>query len=240
MIIHGAFIQAAIAAFAGASFARYSRSFVTPRYGAGHTFVARCKWSAPAKHSGRGAGILLPVHIGDVRYVLRSPVWLVPSLLDALVKAGPLPFAGGLRPAVLYRVVVDVIHVALPVVFVANHVFPKTALPSMLATGGKQEFLRGILFDVSPSGGVIRISFGECPDTVQVVGHQDEGVHGEGAFFFHATEGPAQGVDVEVVRQERLAAVGYHCEEVGAAGDVRASVGGQGLLPCSEFRVSVP
>ena len=100
--------------------------------------------------------------------------------------------------------------------------------------------MRGILFDVSPSGGVIRISFGECPDTVQVVGHQDEGVHGEGAFFFHATEGPAQGVDVEVVRQERLAAVGYHCEEVGAAGDVRASVGGQGLLPCSEFRVSVP
>jgi hypothetical protein len=35
--------QAAIAAFAGASFARYSRSFVTPRYGAGHTFVARGK-----------------------------------------------------------------------------------------------------------------------------------------------------------------------------------------------------
>ena len=97
--------------------------------------------SAPAKHSGRGAGILLPVHIGDVRDVLRAPVWRVPSFFNALVKAGPLPFAGGLRPAVLYRVIVDVIHVALPVVFVANHVFPKTALPSMLATGGKQKFL---------------------------------------------------------------------------------------------------
>ena len=75
VIIHGAFIQAAIAAFAGASFARCSRSFVTPRYGfgaairgvdaidrydairdlckllnVGGVYVARRKRSAPAKH----------------------------------------------------------------------------------------------------------------------------------------------------------------------------------------------
>ncbi|GGC99935.1 hypothetical protein GCM10011382_33070 [Vreelandella lutescens] len=35
MIIHGGLIQAAPAAPAGASFARCSRSFVTPRYVAG-------------------------------------------------------------------------------------------------------------------------------------------------------------------------------------------------------------
>ena len=223
--------QAAIAAPAGASFARASQDSLRRATAVGHHY------RAPDSQEGGG---LLPAHVGHFRYVLRTPVWLVPSLLDALVKAGPLPFARGVCPAVLHWVVMDVIHVALPIVLIADDVLPKSTLPSMWAAGGKQEFLRGIFFDVSPSGGVIRISFGECPDTVQVVGHQDEGVHGEGAFFFHTTEGPAQGVDVEVVRQERLAAVGYHGEEVGAAGDVRASVGGQGLLPCSEFRVSVP
>jgi len=60
--------QAAIAALAGASFARCSRSFVTPRYGyvqapsvgrfygtQGKAPVARRKRSAPAKHSARSA-----------------------------------------------------------------------------------------------------------------------------------------------------------------------------------------
>jgi hypothetical protein len=42
-MIHRGIIQAAIAAFAGASFARCSRSVVTPRYGAVQILVARGK-----------------------------------------------------------------------------------------------------------------------------------------------------------------------------------------------------
>jgi hypothetical protein len=89
---------------------------------------------------------------------------------------------------VFYRIVVEVIHVTLIVTLIADEVFPKTPLPNASfslppAPLGKS-FPRGNLggkacLDIVPAGGEIRLPGRLRPDTMQVIGQNDDGLDSE-------------------------------------------------------------
>jgi len=89
---------------------------------------------------------------------------------------------------VLYRIVVNVIYVTLIITFVADDVFPKTSLPnasfSLLSAPCGKSFFSGNLcgksrFDIMPSGGEIRVPGRQRPDTMKVIGQDNDGLDAE-------------------------------------------------------------
>ena len=86
----------------------------------------------------------------------------------------------GLRGvAVLYRVVVHVIHVLLKIVFVAYQMFPIPPLPdtafalaraAIADTLARRDATRKSCLDEHPACWKIPIAFGERPDRMKVIG----------------------------------------------------------------------
>jgi hypothetical protein len=107
---------------------------------------------------------------------------------------------------VLYRVVMDVIHVVSKISLVPDGMFPAPRLPdsrgSSVAVGDLRHAQTGIAvfrkpgLDEAPACGEIGIVFRQLPDAVQVLGQYDDGIDLERALLADVSEGFAQGVNV--------------------------------------------
>lgn len=115
------------------------------------------------------------------------PIFRVQALPHPSVERGWLPVQGLRCQSVFYGIVMDVVEMILEIVFVANQVVSKTRLPyaSILplllpwAQNGfnsavGQKPLGELLFCPPPSTGIIRIRLGQCPQSMEVVGQQDD------------------------------------------------------------------
>jgi len=100
-----------------------------------------------------------------------------------------------------YRVVVDVIDMGVQIVFVTNLMFPIASLPygafvlSLPARANRIEFgdLPGkVHFDEAPACGVIIIFLWECPDCMQVIGQDHNGVYAKWMGLLYPGEGKAK------------------------------------------------
>jgi len=72
--------------------------------------------------------------------------------------------------------------------------------------------------------GLTGSTVGKPPDGVEVVGENHDRIDLERALFHDAPEAFAQPLDMAVVGENRLPAMGDHREEVGPAGDVGATI----------------
>ena len=103
------------------------------------------------------------------------------------------------------RVDVDVINMTLEIDFVTNRMFPISSLPdpslASSCTTGRNAFTdrdtsRERRLDQSPSRGEIRITVGQRPHRVDMIGQYDHRVHGERMVLARQAKGRAQFVDV--------------------------------------------
>lgn len=89
-------------------------------------FVGRVKRSGPATCDGC---LIFDIHIVDIRRGCFSPVCFIPSLFHRPVERTVGPIAGIAGITVFNRIVVDIIHVPLPIGFIVDQVLPKSGLP---------------------------------------------------------------------------------------------------------------
>lgn len=110
------------------------------------------------------------------------------------------------------------------VVLVPNLVLPKTRLPDGLGA------LVGLMvfgepgFDQAPARREISVIARQCPDAMQVVGHDHHGVHLERARLAHAAKRAGQDFNCRSRGKNRSPAFGHQREEKGAARGEGASV----------------
>ncbi len=137
--------------------------------------------------------------------------------------------------AVFHGIVMNVFDVAGVIIFVTQQVFPITMLPQGLflfgfaCRVGRGAQGVGVMFgepsfDKPPAGGEIGIVSGQCPDAMQVVGQDDEGVDFEGARFAHGTKCFAQDFHRCGSGKNGATVLHNYGEEVAAAGDECASI----------------
>ncbi len=134
--------------------------------------------------------------------------------------------------AVFHGVVMDVVHVSGQVGRIADRVFPEAPLPDASLAGALASFgqpfpsrdaAREGGFDQSPAGGEIGIAGRQCPDAVQVIREDHDGVDGERIPMPDAAKRFAQRRDV--LNQQPAAAFEQgDGEEEGAARDVSTNV----------------
>lgn len=99
---------------------------------------------------------------------------------------------------------VDVVHMAIKIVFISNRVFPKAPLPQAVLTARIFRHLNALFFnqaskpvlDTPPSSGVIRISYGQGPYSVQVLRQNDNCIDGKGALASSIAQSPSQKIDM--------------------------------------------
>ena len=133
------------------------------------------------------------------------------------------------------RVVMDVIHMAGEVGFVADLMFPISVLPHGLfallqsrSIGGAAACIRAMLgeraLDQTPASREVGIVGRQGPDAVKMIRHDHDGVDLERTRLANGSEGIAQHVDGFSRSQNRPAAIRHEGEEEGAAGDDGASI----------------
>jgi hypothetical protein len=168
-------------------------------------------------------------------HLIRSPFVAVDALADVTMEAGVLPVPRGLYQAVLDRVVVNVFHVLDQVPLIPDLMFPETPLPyglfTLLPPRARDNPVAGLTtragegaFDQTPACRKVTISFRQCPDTMEMVGQQDEGIDLEGVTPHHVPERLPQMGDVLWFTQKPSPAVCYNREKVCPAFHSRPSV----------------
>ena len=158
------------------------------------------------------------------------------------------PVRGPANITMFDRVVVNVIHVAPPVFLVPEQVFPVTPLPQCLFLAGIKRAVysdRNKPLDLPPPLRKIIVAFGQLPDTVQVVGQYDDGIHGKRAIPHDAAKGISQPVYRMFFYQPWVTLICNHGEEItpsvlkGPSVFAHLFVGGYGLRPLSTLPLSV-
>ena len=111
------------------------------------------------------------------------PILFIIAHLHKPVKARPGPILNPFYQPVFDRIEMNIIHMALKILFVPQGVLPKPALPD----GGLTVFLAGFVphsprsnfsqvgagkgaFDLFPASGIIHVTFGQGPDAVNMLG----------------------------------------------------------------------
>ena len=80
------------------------------------------------------------------------------------------------------------------------------------------------MFDCAPPPGEILVSLGQSPNTVQVVGENDDGFDIKRSSCPGPGKGLAQQADIANIVKQRPALIGDNGEEIAAAGDAGTSV----------------
>lgn len=149
---------------------------------------------------------------------------------------------------VFYRIVTDVIHVALPILFVAQRMLPISALPDTTLTlqdfaGGAKiaiwQTTRERCLDAPPAVGVIGITIGQRLDAMQVIRQDNHCVYFKWVFCFDLAKNVAQGIDL--LHQQALTAINQrHREKITASLDEIAPIFGHYLMCLFGFRQVKP
>ena len=136
-----------------------------------------------------------------------APVDGINACLDVAPKAGIRPICRGRGQSVPDRVAADAIGMVGEVSGIAQLVFPIALLPHRLRVPGRTGRARHRAqariamfgepgFDKPSAGRKISVAWGQCPDAVQRVGHDDHGVDVKRTWRAHVFEGVAQGLHV--------------------------------------------
>ncbi len=112
------------------------------------------------------------------------------------------PCAGVRGQAVLYGVEPTIFHMLAVILIPPNMMLPIPPLPHPAFLSGHMAWPHMALghragkpgFDNAPTGGVIIVW--QCPNGVQVVGQDDDGVNGKGPLGHGGGESVAEGFDV--------------------------------------------
>ena len=131
-----------------------------------------------------------------------------------------------------HRIEVDVIHVALQVLFVANEMFPIATLPDAtlpsrhpLRTPALVDWkpTRESALDLRPSISVVRIARGQPPEAMKVIRKDHDRNDFEWSYRMRGMEGCSQ-IDDVLDQQPPTSLQQIDCEEIGAAWHLRAKV----------------
>lgn len=103
-----------------------------------------------------------------------------------------------------HRIVVDIIHVRAPIPFIANGVFPEAPLPdrtlsTTIGLGGDTAG-KG-LFYFTPAAGIVLVGIRQTPDTVKMVGQNDNGIDRERLAALHLAESISEQFDTRLGRK---------------------------------------
>ncbi len=157
---------------------------------------------------------------------VAQPTRLVVTLFDPAMEAGPRPRMRATGYAVLDRVVVDVVHVADHVFFVANPVLPEAPLSNAalavatprlrdacLDSPGGEPQAGEVFLDAGPTGGVIAIAWWQSPDAMEMFRQQDDSGHVEGPAGLDPPNDGAEVLASLLLREERSPVVRDDPEE---------------------------
>jgi hypothetical protein len=138
------------------------------------------------------SGVAPDFHLGS-----GQPISRVHAACQVMRKAGMRPVAWHRHPSVLDRVVVDVIHMSLQIIGVANLMLPISTLPNAALPAGnsrrRSPFARGqasteIRLDSPPTCCKVGVPFGKSPKPMHVLGQYDPRKYRKrptGLFFNH-------------------------------------------------------
>jgi len=141
---------------------------------------------------------------------------------------GPIARPGDIT--VLDRVVMNVIHMPLPIGFVPQVMLPEASLPDapfpLCALRGPDAAHRDtggeFAFDDHPSGGEIRIPLRQAPDGVQMIGQHHNGIDGKGLSRHAEPECVPQSLDM--IDQQGLSPFGDDREKIPRTGLIETSI----------------
>jgi hypothetical protein len=156
------------------------------------------------------------------------------------------PLAGGLHQDVLHRVVVNIVAMGIEVRLIADEVLPESLLPktpvSILNRNRRNAFVLWSLIDTRktclhqpPPSREVFITLWECPDAVQVIWEDHQGIHDEGMTCRYRRKRMAQDGDGRCGCQYRESTVSHHCEEVCRTSDSGSAVVWHGSLLSIHF-----
>jgi len=147
------------------------------------------------------------------------------------MQRGVWPIRNAFDMPMLDRIEMDVVHMPLQVVSVANGVFPEPALPDATLAiasttndhtiGAQARGEAGL--DQPPTHRVAIIAFWKSPDAVQVIGKDHDSVGTKGMPLAHQRIGVTQAMDV-VDKQACRAIAESQCEEICRAGCAIATI----------------
>src|SRR3989338_1256594 len=177
---------------------------------------------------------LLAMQAGDLYRLFGAPRCLIPALGYSAAKRRPWPIAGAGSQAVFHRVVMDVIHVIAPILLIAEGMFPEPPLPyrTLIAViGAGIDLSRGSLLYFTPARGIIGVALRHAPDTMQVIGQDNQCVNPERPCRLHLAERFPQRPDARLVDEYRSTVESDHSKEINATRNMRpAIVAHHGLL----------
>src|SRR5262249_2502578 len=166
------------------------------------------------------------------RLELARPVLRKQAGRHVAVKRRERPIAYTRDKSMLHGINVAIFNVTAVVLLIPDQVLPETALPYTALTARATDFaqplrprdrLREHDLDQSPSHRKIRVSFGQSPNRVNVVGQYDECADVEWVPLACAARGLTQGFDL--VGQKSAATIEEICrEEPASSRDKRAPV----------------
>jgi len=99
------------------------------------------------------------------------------------------PIGNAADPSVLDRIPMDIIHMPVEILIVADQVLPEAALPNATFTSSRPAFgnpfgffysTRELAFDQIPTSGKICIIRRKSPNAMQMVRQNDDRFHAEG------------------------------------------------------------
>lgn len=128
-----------------------------------------------------------------------------------------------------------VFDVSSEVLLVADEMFPISAMPDSLffllgSRTGRRNFITifAVLgeqgFDQAPAGGIIAVTLGQCPDTMEMIWHEYKGVYLEGIELQDTSESISEYFDILRITEDLSFSVCDQREEIGATLDADSSV----------------
>lgn len=104
----------------------------------------------------------------------------------------------------LYRVVMNVVHVTTPVLFIANQMLPEPGLPNRcLAVAQRQrQSSRNVFFDFPPPARKIAIVLRQVPNAMQVIRQDNHAIDFKRLLCFDGAYGLTQKINRRRIGQE--------------------------------------
>ena len=156
-----------------------------------------------------------------------TPTQRINTLFHPTHKGAVRPFPHRITMAMLYGVVMDVIHMPAPILFIPYRMLPKAplpyrpfplAFPRCRRWGGNANTTRAeISLDAAPARRIIIVSLRQAPQRMQMIRKNYDRIDLERVFFPFPPECVAQAFDIFRHRQQGLAFVCHDGEKIPTA-----------------------
>ena len=160
----------------------------------------------------------------DARWHGGTPIRRVKAFFHPAHERAVRPFPHCLTMAVLYGIVMDVIHMPAPILFISDRMFPKAPLPYRsfpLALARRRRWgcnanttRTEISLDAAPARRIIIVSPRQAPQRMQMIRENHNRIDLERVFFPFPPECVAQALDIFRQCQQGLAFMCHDGEKI--------------------------